>query len=255
MIEFRAVSHTFATVPVLRGVHLTVRTGQVVALVGPNGSGKSTLLRCAAGVLTPTQGIITLAERPIGAWRPMERARMLAYLPQHVVPAFPVTVSEMVAWGRHPYRTGLTARDLGGGQVVEAALRQMEVAHLADQLFPTLSGGEARRCLIASALAQEPRYLLLDEPTGDLDPPHGRALFRHLCSLAHQGLAVLVVTHDLNLAALFADRVVLLAAGRAMAEGAPGEVLRADLLSEAYGTGLVVGDHPLAPRPTVLAAP
>jgi iron complex transport system ATP-binding protein len=255
VIEIRGLSHAFATVPVLRGVDMTVRAGEVVALVGPNGSGKSTLLRCAAGVLTPDQSAITLAGRLIDRWRPMERARLLAYLPQHVVPTFPVTVREMVAWGRHPYRVGLTAHDPQGGPVVEAALRQMELAHLADHLFPTLSGGEARRCLIASALAQEPRYLLLDEPTSDLDPPHGRALFRHLRRLAGEHLAVLVVTHDLNLAALFADRVVLLTAGRVVAEGRSGEVLQIGLLTEAYGPGLVVGDHPAAPRPTVLAAP
>lgn len=255
VIEIRALTHTFATVPVVHGVDLTLRAGEVLALVGPNGSGKSTLLRCAAGVLTSDQGTVTLAERPIGGWRPMERARMLAYLPQHVAPAFSVTVREMVAWGRHPYRAGLTAHDPQGGQIVEGALRQMEVAHLADHLFPTLSGGEARRCLIASALAQEPRCLLLDEPTGDLDPPHGRALFLHLRRLAGERLAVLVVTHDLNLAGLFADRIVLLTAGRVVAEGSPGEVLQADLLTEAYGAGLVVGNHPMAPRPTVLAAP
>jgi len=255
VIEIRGLSHAFAAVPVLRRVNLTVAAGEVVALVGPNGSGKSTLLRCAAGVLRPTQGAITLAERPIGGWRPMERARLLAYLPQHVVPAFPVTVREMVAWGRHPYRVGLTAQDPRGGQIVEAALQQMEMAHLADHLFPTLSGGEARRCLIASALAQEPRYLLLDEPTSDLDPPHGRALFLHLRMLAGERLAVLVVTHDLNLAALFADRVVLLADGRVVGEGTPSDVLQADLVTAAYGTGLVVGNHPAAPRPTILAAP
>jgi len=255
VIEIRALSHSFAATPVLCSVDLTVRVGEVVALVGPNGSGKSTLLRCAAGVLTPDQGAIILAERAIDDWRPLERARMLAYLPQHVAPAFPVTVREMVAWGRHPYRAGLRAHDSRGGRIVAAALHQMEVAHLADHLFPTLSGGEARRCLIASALAQEPRYLLLDEPTSDLDPPHGRALFRHLRRLAGGRLAVLVVTHDLNLAALFADRLVLLTAGRVVAEGTPADVLQADLLTEAYGAGLVVGDHPVVPRPTVLAAP
>jgi iron complex transport system ATP-binding protein len=185
----------------------------------------------------------------------VERARLLAYLPQHVAPAFPVTARQMVAWGRHPYRPGWAARDRDGATVVAACLRRMEIEPLADRLFTTLSGGEARRCLIASCLAQEPRYLLLDEPTGDLDPPHGRVLFRLLRELAADGLTILVVTHDLNLAALFADRILLLAGGRILAEGAPEGVLQGSLLAAAYGEGLIVGSHPTAHRPTVLALP
>ena len=255
MIRVRALSHAYDRAPILQAVDLEVSPGEVTALVGPNGSGKSTLLRCAAGVLRPSRGRVTLAGRPIGRWSPVARARLLAYLPQHVAPAFPVTVRQMVAWGRHPYRPGWAARDSHGATVVAACLRRMAIEPLAERLFATLSGGEARRCLIASCLAQEPRYLLLDEPTGDLDPPHGRALFRLLRELAADGLAILVVTHDLHLAALFADRIVLLAGGRILAAGAPDRVLQAPLLTAAYGEGLVVGDHPTVHRPTVLALP
>jgi iron complex transport system ATP-binding protein len=255
VIRVHAISHAYDRTPTLEEVDIEVATGQVTALVGPNGSGKSTLLRCAAGVLRPDRGRVTLAGRPVDDWSPVRRARLLAYLPQHVVPAFPVTARQMVAWGRHPYRPGWMTRDTHGLTVVAACLRRMEIEPLADRLFTTLSGGEARRCLIASCLAQEPGYLLLDEPTGDLDPPHGRALFRLLRELAEDGLAILVVTHDLNLAALFADRIVLLAGGRVLAGGAPDDVLQPALLTAAYGEGLIVGSHPMVHRPTVLALP
>jgi ABC-type cobalamin/Fe3+-siderophores transport system ATPase subunit len=255
VIRVHALSHAFNHLPVLEAVDLEVRAGVVTVLVGPNGSGKSTLLRCAAGVLLPDRGRITLAGRPMSRCPPLERARLLAYLPQHVVPAFPVTARQMVAWGRHPYRPGWKTRDTHGAAVVQRCLQRMEIEPLADRSFATLSGGEARRCLIASCLAQEPRYLLLDEPTSDLDPPHGRALFRLLRDLADDGLAILVVTHDLNLASLFADRIILLARGRLLAEGPPERVLQGPLLAAAYGEGLVIGSHPAAPRPTVLALP
>jgi len=241
--------------PILHGVEVAAAAGEVVAIAGPNGAGKSTLLRCAAGLLTPEGGEIRLDGRPLTSWPRRARARRLAFLPQRVTLPFSVTAGQVVAWGRYPHRHPFTGADPRGATVVADALARVEAAALAERPFATLSGGEQQRCLIAAALAQEPRVLLLDEPSAGLDPPHGRRLFRLLAELAGAGMAVVVVTHDLNLAACFAHRVVLLAAGEVVAAGTPAAVLTTAHVEAAYGGGLVVGDHPTASCPVVLAAP
>jgi len=234
---------------------VTVAAGEVVAIAGPNGAGKSTLLRCAAGLLTPEGGEVSLDGRPLAAWPRRARARRLAFLPQRVGLPFAATAGQVVAWGRHPHRHPFTGADARGAAVVADALARVEATALAERPFATLSGGEQQRCLIAAALAQEPRVLLLDEPSAGLDPPHGRRLFRLLAELAGGGMAVAVVTHDLNLAACFAHRLVLLAGGKVVAAGTPAVVLTAASVEAAYGDGLVVGHHPTHGGPVVLAAP
>ncbi|PIQ04246.1 MAG: hypothetical protein COW73_09075 [Nitrospirae bacterium CG18_big_fil_WC_8_21_14_2_50_70_55] len=240
---------------VLHGVAMAVAAGEVVAIAGPNGAGKSTLLRCAGGLLTPEGGTVLLAGRPLARWGRRPRARALAFLPQRVVLPFAATAGEVVGWGRYPHRHLFTGADPRGPAVVAAALARVEASALAERAFATLSGGEQQRCLIAAALAQEPRVLLLDEPTAGLDPPHAARLFRLLAELAKAGMAVAVVTHDLNLAACFAHRVVLLAHGAVITAGTPAAVLTGPHLEAAYGPGLVVATHPTAPYPVVLAAP
>jgi len=232
-----------------------VAAGEVVAIAGPNGGGKSTLLRCAVGLLTPEGGDVCLDGRPLAAWPRRARARRLAYLPQRVSLPFAVTAGQVAAWGRHPHRHPFTGGDPRGTAVVAEALARVEATVLAARPFATLSGGEQQRCLIAAALAQEPRVLLLDEPTAGLDPPHAARLFRLLAELAAGGMAVAVVTHDLNLSASFAHRLVLLAGGKVVAAGTPAEVLTAANLEAAYGEGLVVGRHPAHEGPVVVAAP
>lgn len=240
---------------VLDGVEAAAAAGEVVAIAGPNGAGKSTLLRCAAGLLTPEGGEVRLDGRLLASWPRRARARRLAYLPQRVALPFAATAGQVVGWGRYPHRHPFTGGDSRGAAVVADALARVEAAALAERPFATLSGGEQQRCLIAAALAQEPRVLLLDEPSAGLDPPHGRRLFRLLAELAAGGMAVAVVTHDLNLAACFAHRIYLLASGRVVATGGPGVVLTGVNIELAYGPGLVVGRHPAAPCPVVLAAP
>ena len=222
----------------LDGVSLTLRPGEVVAVVGPNGAGKSTLLRALAGELAPAAGSVTVEGRPARDWGPLALARRRAVVSQSVSLAFPMTAGDVAALGRLPWHgTPAAARD---AEAVSAALSRAGVAHLAQRIHATLSGGEAQRVGIARALAQlddaaPPRALLLDEPTASLDAAHRGALLRTLRSLAAEGTAVLAVLHDLNEAAFVADRVAVLAEGRIVAEGPPAEVLTPARMAAIYG--------------------
>jgi iron complex transport system ATP-binding protein len=222
------------------GVTLALRPGEVLAVVGPNGAGKSTLLKALAGERRPDAGEVTAEGRPLHAWRPAGLARRRAVMGQSASLAFPMTVAEAVALGRLPWHgTPGAARDLAA---IAAAIAAAEVAHLATQSHATLSGGERQRVQLARALAQldgaaRPAALLLDEPTASLDVRHAATLLRLVRRLAGEGLAVLVVLHDLNEAAFVADRVAMLAGGRLVALGRPAEVLRPEAVEVVYGLG------------------
>ena len=235
----------------VNGVSLGLEPGELLVLVGPNGSGKSTLLALLSGWLGPDAGGVALDGVALGRVRPRERARRLAYLPQRVAPLYDLTVAELVATGRYPWG-GTVPGPPVDDPVVGRALAATGLARLAERPFGTLSGGERQRALLASVLAQETRWLLLDEPTAALDLHHAVAIFHLLEAAAAEGRGVLAVTHNLNLAALFATRVGLMCAGRLEALGEPGDVLTAPLLERAYGPEVLVGSHPEAGRPSVL---
>jgi iron complex transport system ATP-binding protein len=224
----------------LDAVSLALRPGEVLAVVGPNGAGKSTLLKALAGERRSDAGEVTVEDRPLRSWRPAELARRRAVMGQSATLAFPMTVAEAVALGRLPWHgTPGAARDRAA---VASALAAAEVTHLAGQAHATLSGGERQRVQLARALAQldgaaRPAALLLDEPTASLDVRHAALLLRLVQRLAGDGLAVLVVLHDLNEAAFVADRVAMLAGGRLVALGPPGEVLRPEAVEAVYGLG------------------
>ena len=228
----------------MRDVSLSVTPGQLLAVVGPNGAGKTTLLRLLTGSLSPEQGEVLLDNRPLDGLDDRERARALAVVPQSESSPFPVTVREMVAMGRYAH---LGPWERTGGHdraVVERALERCAVAELADRQINELSGGERQRSRIARALAQEAPILLLDEPTAGLDLRYRMELFHLLRELRGEGLAVLVITHDLNLAARFADRLLLLDRGRATARGAPESVLSREALEAVYEWPLRLVAHP-----------
>jgi len=237
-------AHPRAEEAAVRDVSLSVTPGQLLAVVGPNGAGKTTLLRLLTGSLTPQQGEVRLDDRQLGELDDRERARALAVVPQSESSPFPVTVREMVGMGRYAHlgpweRTGGLDR-----AVLERALERCAVAELADRQLGELSGGERQRARIARALAQEAPILLLDEPTAGLDLRYRMELFHLLRELRGEGLAVLVITHDLNLAARFADRLLLLDRGRATARGAPESVLSREALEAVYEWPLRVVEHP-----------
>ncbi|HUT37051.1 MAG TPA: ABC transporter ATP-binding protein [Planctomycetota bacterium] len=236
----------------LEGVSLSVGAGEVLAIIGPNGSGKSTLLRIGAGVLRPGAGRVLLDGGDLGALSRREIARSLGYLPQQVRSDFDYTVEEVVAMGRFAHLAGAGFLAASDAAVVDRCLAETEVAAYRQRPLSHLSGGERQRVFLASVLAQEPRVLLLDEPTAALDLHHQVRFFRLVRRLARQGIGVAVVTHDVNLASLYCDRVALLRGGRLAEEGTPEAVLRPDVLQATYGDDVLLSRHPTTGRPIVL---
>ena len=245
VLRFEAAAFGYAGVPVLRGIGLSLSEGELVGVLGPNGSGKTTLVRGAARVIPAREGAVTLLDRPVGLYERRELARTLAVIPQEGTPIFPFTVLETVLMGRAPWLHPFAFEGEEDLRIAREALEAVGASALAARDLSELSGGERQRVVVARALAQGTRVLLADEPTAHLDLRHAVATFALLGSLrATRGLAVMVVTHDVNLAALFCDRLVLLAGGTVAAEGPPAEVLRPDLLEEAFGTPVHVERRP-----------
>jgi len=229
---------------VLRGCDVELSAGALVAIVGPNGAGKSTLLRVLAGLVAPRGGTVALDGRDLSTFDRRALARRVAVVPQIFDTVFPLTVREVVALGRTA-RLGLFGRVSGDDTAaVDRAIADLDLGSLAERRIDTLSGGERQRAVLAMALAQDADVLLLDEPTSHLDPAHQLAtlgLVRRL--IAQRGLAACAVLHDLNLAAVMAQRIAVLVAGRIVREGTPAEVLRGDLVSSVFGDRLVVVEH------------
>ncbi|MFF8491721.1 ABC transporter ATP-binding protein [Streptomyces albidoflavus] len=217
---------------ILDGVDLEARAGGTVGLIGPNGSGKSTLLRLLAGLLAPSGGTVTVDGSTPAELGRRETARRLAVVGQHAATDTDLTVRDVVGLGRVPHRRAWAAPGAADREAVRAALERTGLVPFADRLWHTLSGGERQRAQIARALAQEPRHLLLDEPTNHLDVQHQLEL---MSLVARLPVTCVVALHDLNLAAMFCDEVVVLRAGRAVVSGAPGEVLSEGLIAEVYG--------------------
>ncbi|MFI7386697.1 heme ABC transporter ATP-binding protein [Streptomyces sp. NPDC049813] len=238
---------------VLSGVDLPVRAGEVLALVGPNGAGKSTLLAALAGDLPPTAGELRIGDRPATAWPAPALAQHRALLPQSATLSFPFTVEEVVRMGRAPW-TGTPYEDEDDAAIA-AALRATETAPFAARPFSALSGGERARVALARVLAQSTQLLLLDEPTAALDLRHQELVLRVCRSRAAAGDAVVVVLHDLGLAAAHADRTALLHTGHVTADGPPSEVFEARLLSEVYQHPVEVWPHPGAGEGAVWVVP
>ncbi|MBN1558440.1 MAG: ABC transporter ATP-binding protein [Lentisphaerae bacterium] len=234
---------------------------RMVCIVGPNGSGKSTLLRLAAGILAPREGSVTLDGRPLAGLGRRAIARRLGFLPQETPALFDYSVEEVAGMGRYAHLRGAGVMTAADRRAVARALDAVDMTGLRERPLSHLSGGERRRALIASVLAQEPELLLLDEPTGALDMHHAAAVMRLLSDVGGSGPAVVLVTHDVNLAALFGDRLLLLAEGRVAADGAAADVVRPGIMRRAYGEDVLVRTHPesggplIVPRRRVPAGP
>jgi iron complex transport system ATP-binding protein len=221
---------------VLRDLDLRVAPGEVVALLGPNGSGKTTLLRLLTGQLRPDAGTVTFADRPPAEWKREALARRVAVLPQQLELPVGFRVAELVEMGRAPHARRLFGSTAEDEHAVRRALADADALDLAERFADELSGGERQRVLVAMALAQEPELLLMDEPTLHLDLAHQVALLAAIRRLqAQRSMTVVAVLHDLNLAAEFAPRVVVLSDGRVVADGPPLDVLTPELVREAFG--------------------
>jgi iron complex transport system ATP-binding protein len=241
---------------VLYGINLRVEPGEMLALIGPNGAGKSTVLRVASGVLRPERGLATLDGRDVASLSSREVARRVAVVSQDGPLPTGLFVREMVELGRTPYARLFLGHTTKDRQAVNWAMDVTHVEGLADRLVDELSGGERQRVLLARALAQQPRLLLLDEPTANLDLQHQVAMLELVRGLTReQGLAVVAAVHDLQLAALYCDRVALLNLGQIVSQGAPEAVLTAPLLLEAFGQRVILSAHPTHGVPLVALVP
>jgi iron complex transport system ATP-binding protein len=236
------VGFAYETEPVLTQVSFTVRRGEVFGLLGPNGSGKSTLIRLVSGVLVTQQGYVECGGRDVRAYPRDELARLVAVVPQETTIDLPFAVLEVVLMGRSPYVGPFGFEGEHDLEVARCAMEQTGVSPLADREIHTLSGGERQRVILARALAQEPRFLLLDEPTAFLDIKHQVEVYDLLQRLTRTSqLSVLVSMHDLNLAALYCDRIALLKNGRVFAQGTPEEVLTYTSIKAVYETEVYIG--------------
>ena len=242
--------------PVLRGIDLQLDPGEMLALIGPNGAGKSTLLRLAGGVLRPSAGSASLLDRDLSTMRSREVARQVAVVPQEGPIPVGLVVREMVSLGRTPYARLLLGPTAQDREMVDWALAAAGVDELAERFVDELSGGERQRVTLARALAHEPRLLLLDEPTANLDLHHQVAMLELVRGLTREsGLTVLAAVHDLQLAALYCDRIALMHAGRIVSQGPPEAVLTESLLLEAFGQRVVLSEHPTHGVPLVALVP
>jgi iron complex transport system ATP-binding protein len=242
MLGIEGISVVLGGSQILDGIDAEVRAGEVVALVGPNGAGKSTLLAAIAGDLVPDAGQVVVDGAPLDHWTFRELAIRRGVLLQQVDVTFPFSVTEVVRMGRSPW-AGTPAEDWDD-HVVGQAVVDVDLVALADRVYRSLSGGERARAALARVLAQEPGVLLLDEPTAALDIRHQELLFDLVRARAARGDAVVVVLHDLNLAAAYADRVMVLSGGRIAAVGRPVDVFTSELLSEVYEHPIEVLRHP-----------
>lgn len=226
--------------PALDAVSLALEGTHLVAVVGPNGSGKTTLLRALTGVLPPSSGSVSLEGKGIESWRPGALARVLAVVTQREEPVFALRVDEAVMFGRYAHLGPFSAPNTADHEAVRTALARCDLDGLAERRIDTLSGGEWQRVRLARALAQDPRLLVLDEPTAALDIRHEMQIFELIRRLVDEGLGAVVVTHHLNLAARFADQMLLLSEGRTVAAGTPAEVLQSATLERVFGWPVAV---------------
>jgi iron complex transport system ATP-binding protein len=228
--------------PILRQVSAGVRRGELVGLIGPNGAGKTTLLKVLAGLLTPTAGGVRFDDRPLRELPARETARRIAYLAQGAPAHWPLQVQKVVALGRLPHLSWWQQPGAADRAAIERAMRLAEVDYLRERIVTTLSGGERLRVLLARVFASAPEVILADEPVAALDPYHQLHVMELLRDHAHRGGAVIAVLHDLNLAARFCDRLVLLADGGLACAGAVREVLDNRYLREVYGIEARIDD-------------
>jgi len=230
---------------VLRGVSFSVDPGQIFAIVGPNGSGKSTILRVLSGTMRPRAGAVEICGRALNTYDRRALAKVIAVVAQENIVAFRFTVLEIVLMGRAPHLGAFRFESPADLEIARDALERFDLLEFAHRHVEELSGGERKRVFLARALAQQPRVVMLDEPTAFLDLRHVAGIFARFRELAaERGLAVVATLHDLNAAAAYADRVMLLKEGAAVATGTPLEVLTEDNLSRVYETEVYVGRNP-----------
>ena len=235
ILEGRDLTIGYSDRVVGRGLDVALSTGEVLALLGPNGGGKTTLLKTLLGLLAPKAGEVRLGDRPLGSYRDRERARLIAYVPQSHSATFAFTVEAIVLMGRTAHGNLFSRPSAADRAAAARTLDRFGIAHLRDRPYTMISGGERQLALLARALAQEPQFIVLDEPTASLDFGNQGKVMREIRALAASGHGVLFTTHDPNQALRAADRALLLREGTRIAEGAIGAVLDRERLEALYG--------------------
>jgi len=253
VLNIESVSFSYDAVDVLEKVSFKVEQGDFVGIIGPNGSGKSTLLKCLSRVLDVKAGDIRLYDKPISEYRRKELARNMAVVSQDTDVSFGFTCEEIVFMGRSPYLGRFSSETETDHAIVRNAMQLTNTEHLAKRVVTEISGGERQRVFIAQALAQQPRVLLLDEPTSHLDIKHQAEILDLIAELNERdGLTVIAVMHDLNLAALYCDHLIMLREGQVYSIGDAHEVITAQNIEEVYGAKVLVTTHPVAQKPQVV---
>jgi iron complex transport system ATP-binding protein len=252
ILDLERIGFKYGEKRVLQDITLTVEKGEFFGILGPNGSGKSTLLNLIDGIRLPCEGEIRLKGVAPGKMKRKDLARLVAVVPQEASWVFPLTVEEVVLMGRTPHMGRLAFESERDFSVARSAMEAVDLLPFAERLMEDLSGGERQRVWIARALAQEPEVILLDEPTSSLDIAHRIGTFDLIRALSGSaGLTVVSVTHDINLASLYCDRIALLEEGRLHALGCPEDVLTESNIHEVYGVNVVVDRHPLTGLPRI----
>ena len=246
LIEIKDLNYSYGENQVLNDVSFTVSANEFIGIIGPNGAGKSTLLKLLDGIFPDRGDHIFLNGSPLGSIPRRNLARIIAYLPQETEMAFDFSVREVVRMGRFPYLQGIQIYTAWDETVVTDCMHLLDIHKFRDRSFRELSGGEKQRVLIASALAQEPAILLLDEPTSALDLHHQIEIYQILKGLQQdRDITVIVVTHDINLAAQFCERMILMDLGRIVRDGPPDQVLQFKILQEIFGVKVYIDINPM----------
>ena len=250
------LSYAYGSQAVLQDLSFSVAQGEMFIVIGPNGAGKTTLIKLMVGITKIQKGRIEILQTSLADYTPKKLAQVSAYVPQGLPIGFPFTVEETVLLGRTPHQQVLGFASQNDLEIAQQAMAFTEVAHLARRKLDQLSGGEQQRVLIARAICQQPQVILLDEPTASLDLSHQIRIMDLMEKLkTEKGVTVIMVSHDVNLAAMYADQLLLLKAGKIVCIGSPSAVLNFETLEETYGCKLLVDISPLGDLPRVTVVP
>ncbi|WP_320170773.1 ABC transporter ATP-binding protein [Maridesulfovibrio sp.] len=255
MIGVRDLRAGYSGREVLHGISLDFPAGSMSAVLGPNGSGKTTLVSAVSGVLAPLSGAVEVEGKDVRSYRPRRLAELMAVLPQKVEPAFGLSVKSMVMMGRYARSAGFFGYDEDDCAICDRAMERVGIAHLKHRPVSGLSGGEFQRVLMARTIAQQAGIMVLDEAASGIDVAGKIELFDMLRSLNRDGATVICVIHDLNLAALYFDRLIFLNDGRVVLDGPPSEVINGENISNVYNASVTIVEHPELGVPQVLFSP
>ena len=246
ILDIGNISLSFRDKLILSNVSLEVSAGEFFVIIGPNGAGKTSLLKVLSGLQKAQKGTVTIKDKNILNYRRRNLSQIMAIVPQHIEVGFPFTVADTVIMGRSPHLGILGMEGENDFHIAEEAMKFTDVSHLTDRKLFQLSGGELQRVIIARAICQQPEIILLDEPTTALDPAHQLKIMDLMEKFRREhGTTIIMVSHDLNLASMYGDRVLLLKSGRVVKTGDPKSVLNKELLEDSYGCRIQVDESPL----------